>query len=91
MEIKATTESNPRLFGWPSPKPNPPIFKPTVSLGVPANLTPYDELKDEHWESLAPLVGLFHVVLSLSVTYFQAYSAVSQTIIDSGYQIYLIR
>lgn len=60
VEIKAWTKSNVRLFGWPWPKPNPLIFKPTVSLGLPAGLASYDELKDEHWERLAPFVGSFH-------------------------------
>ena len=66
VEIKATTKSNLRLFGWPWPKPNPLIFKPTVSLGVPVDLASYDELKDEHWERLAPFVGLFHVSCHLA-------------------------
>lgn len=60
VEIKAWTKSNMRLFGWPWPKPNPLIFKPTVSLGLPAGLASYDELKDEHWKRLAPFVGTCH-------------------------------
>jgi hypothetical protein len=52
VKVKATTRSNLALFGRPWPKPDPLIFSPTVSLGLPLGLQNFDDLKDGNWKDL---------------------------------------
>ena len=63
VETKVRTKAGIRLFGWPWPKPSPLIFKPGISLGSPLGST-FDDLRDSHWQTLAPYEGSFHVCLS---------------------------
>jgi hypothetical protein len=57
VEIKVKTWSNISLFGWPWPKPNPLVFRPSVSLGVATGVKDFAELTGEDWTKLVPFVS----------------------------------
>ena len=61
LEIKVWTKGGLRLFGWPWPKPNPLIFRPSAFVGTPLGLATFDELEDGHWKALAPHEGPLQV------------------------------
>ena len=55
VEILTWTKSGVKLFGWPWPKPNPLVFRPTVSIGPPIDVATFDDLTDEQLYGLVPL------------------------------------
>ena len=57
VKVRATTKSSLALFGWPWPKPKPLVLNPDVALGEPIGVIKFDELTNEHWESLIDLQG----------------------------------
>ena len=69
VEIKVWTKAGVRLFGWPWPKPDPLIFRPSASLGKPCGLMTFDDLEDKHWEALAPYEGPLYVSIAHKTRY----------------------
>jgi hypothetical protein len=51
MKIKASTTYS-RIFWWPWSETNPLIFRPTVSLGPAVGVSSFEDMTDEHWETL---------------------------------------